>query len=74
LLNKLENERPGTKLAFYVKFLEARKQGLFSQPPAGPTAKLYPCPNCGQPTSSPGLCSFCRLMERAVVVSSSHDE
>jgi uncharacterized protein (TIGR00269 family) len=74
LLNKLENERPGTKLAFYVKFLEARKQGLFSQPPAGPTAKLYPCPNCGQPTSSPGLCSFCRLMERAAVVSSSHDE
>ena len=28
LLNELENERPGAKLNFYLKFLEARKQGL----------------------------------------------
>ncbi len=70
LLNQLESERPGAKLTFYVKFLEAREQGLFGEPVAGPTAELYPCPNCGQPTSAPGLCSFCRLMERAALVSS----
>jgi uncharacterized protein (TIGR00269 family) len=70
LLNRLETERPGVKLTFYVKFLEARKQGLFGEPNAGPTAELHPCPNCGQPTSVPGLCSFCRLMERAALTSS----
>jgi uncharacterized protein (TIGR00269 family) len=70
LLNQLETERPGAKLTFYVKFLEARKEGLFGEPKAGPTAELHPCPNCGQPTSAPGLCSFCRLMERAALTSS----
>ena len=70
LLNQLETERPGTKLTFYVKFLEARKQGLFGEPKAGPTVELHPCSNCGQPTSAPGLCSFCRLMERAALTSS----
>jgi len=69
LLNQLETERPGAKLTFYLKFLEARKQGLFTEqekirPP------LTPCNNCGQPTSAPGLCSFCRLMERAALASS----
>jgi len=71
LLNQLETERPGTKLAFYVKFLEARKDGLFGKETDGPTVELYPCANCGQPTSAPGLCSFCRLMERAAVATSS---
>jgi uncharacterized protein (TIGR00269 family) len=70
LLNQLETERPGAKLTFYVKFLEARKQGLFGEPDVGPTVELHPCPNCGQPTSAPGLCSFCRLMERAALTSS----
>jgi len=32
LLNQLETERPGTKLAFYVKFLEARKQACLANP------------------------------------------
>ena len=27
-------------------------------------AELVPCTRCGQPTSAPGLCSFCRMMER----------
>jgi tRNA-5-methyluridine54 2-sulfurtransferase len=26
--------------------------------------ELHPCTNCGQPTSAPGMCSFCRLMEK----------
>jgi len=67
LLNQLETERPGAKLTFYVKFLEARQQGLFAEQEKI-QAILTPCPNCGQPTSAPGLCSFCRLMERAALV------
>ena len=68
LSNQLETEKPGTKLAFYTKFLEARKQGLFVEQEETRTS-LTPCPNCGQPTSAPGLCSFCRLMERAALAS-----
>ncbi len=64
LLNQLETERPGAKLTFYLKFLEARNQGLFAEQEEI-RAMLNPCPNCGQPTSAPGLCSFCRLTERA---------
>ena len=68
LLNQLETERPGAKLTFYVKFLEVRQQGLFAEAEKI-RAALTPCPNCGQPTSAPGLCSFCRLMERAALAS-----
>ena len=64
LLNQLETKRPGAKLTFYLKFLEARDQGLFVEKEKI-RAELNPCPNCGQPTSAPDLCSFCRLMERA---------
>ena len=64
LLNQLETERPGAKLTFYLKFLEARQGGLFTEQEKI-QATLTPCSNCGQPTSAPGLCSFCRLMERA---------
>ena len=68
LLNQLETKRPGAKMTFYVKFLEARQQGLFAEQEKI-QATLTPCPNCGQPTSAPGLCSFCRLMERAALTS-----
>ena len=68
LLNQLETERPGAKLTFYLKFLEARDQGLFAEEEKIRTP-LTPCPNCRQPTSAPGLCSFCRLMERAASTS-----
>jgi uncharacterized protein (TIGR00269 family) len=61
MLNRLENERPGIKLSFYLKFLEARKSGLFSDRDEI-QAELHPCPSCGQPTSAEGICSFCRLV------------
>lgn len=64
VLNKLENDRPGTKLSFYLSFLEARGNGLFGQHGVD-TEHLHACVNCGQPTSAPGLCSFCRMMEKA---------
>ncbi len=63
LLNLLEHERPGAKLSFYLAFLEARKTGLFIEREKI-QADLQSCSRCGQPTSAPGLCSFCRLMER----------
>jgi uncharacterized protein (TIGR00269 family) len=66
LLNKLENDRPGAKLNFYLSFLEARKNGLFAKQEEV-RAELHPCPNCGQPTSAPGQCSFCRMIEKEKV-------
>lgn len=64
LLNEIENERPGAKLNFYLKFLEARKQGLFAPSVVEP-GKLNICPTCNQPTSAPGECSFCRMVQKA---------
>ncbi len=61
LLNQLEKDRPGAKLNFYLDFLRAKEKGLFAQ--TGEPAVLHPCDRCGQPTSAPGLCAFCRLWE-----------
>ena len=65
LLNRLENERPGAKLSFYLNFLDARQNGLFAEDVAPTTPPLFNCPTCGQPTAYEGKCSFCRLMEKA---------
>ncbi len=59
VLNRIEEESPATKLQFYLGFLRARKAGFFSE--QAEEVELHPCPNCGQPTSVPGLCAFCRL-------------
>jgi tRNA-5-methyluridine54 2-sulfurtransferase len=64
-LNQLETARPGSKLTFYTRFLEARQSGnLFIEKDIA-KAHLHPCPQCGQPTSTPDLCSFCRMIEKA---------
>lgn len=64
LLNQLETTRPGAKLIFYLKFLDAHKRGdLFIKQDVA-KAQLHPCSNCGQPTSAPDLCSFCRMIEK----------
>jgi len=60
-LNRIENDRPGAKLAFYLSFLEARRAGLFTDR-AEIQAELHHCPQCGQPTSASGLCSFCGML------------
>jgi uncharacterized protein (TIGR00269 family) len=65
LLNRLENERPGAKLLFYLNFLEARQNGLFAEDVKPVVPPLFNCPTCGQPTMYEGKCSFCRLMEKA---------
>jgi uncharacterized protein (TIGR00269 family) len=58
VLNRMEEERPGIKLSFYLSFLQARRAGLLA--PAGAAQELHPCAVCGQPTSAPDTCSFCR--------------
>lgn len=63
ILNKLEHDRPGAKLSFYLSFLQAKKSGLFAEREEM-LLLLNTCPTCGQPTSAPGQCSFCRLMDK----------
>ncbi len=63
LLNRLETDKPGSKLIFYLRFLEARETGLFAMP-AESHENLHACPNCGQPTSTDDLCSFCRMIQK----------
>jgi uncharacterized protein (TIGR00269 family) len=63
LINKMEEEQPGTKLAFYVGFLNSKENGAFQlQTQAALNGELHPCPNCGQLTTSEGLCAFCRTI------------
>jgi uncharacterized protein (TIGR00269 family) len=65
LLNQMETTRPGAKLTFYLRFLEARKSGELFVEKNVQAAHLHPCPKCGQPTSTDDFCSFCRLIEKA---------
>ena len=62
ILNKLEVDHPGTKLQFYVGFLNARQAGLFTPGESGDEeGGRNLCPSCGQPTTSSGLCSYCKV-------------
>jgi uncharacterized protein (TIGR00269 family) len=70
ILNRIEEDRPGAKLQFYLSFLQAKEQGLFA-PGASGEADLHDCPSCGQPTSAPGKCAFCRMWESLAVNSPS---
>lgn len=62
LLNKLEADRPGAKLSFYLSFLQAKDNGLFAPQADKDIPLLHTCPSCGQPTSAPGECAFCRMV------------
>lgn len=66
-LNQLETARPGAKLIFYLRFLEARKSGGLFIEKNVKLGLLHACPKCGQPTSTPDFCSFCRMIEKANV-------
>lgn len=60
LLNRLESRSPGAKLGFYQSFLQARAEGRVSCEEMVPPT-FHECTACGQPTTVPGLCAFCRL-------------
>jgi len=64
LLNKLEADRPGAKLSFYLSFLQAKEAGLFAPQADEGKALLHTCTNCGQPTTAPGECAFCRMLAK----------
>ena len=66
LLNKLEADRPGAKLSFYLSFLQAKKNGLFAQDADPDLELLHSCPSCRQPTSAPGECAFCRMAVKII--------
>jgi len=61
LLNQLETQSPGAKLGFYLEFLRARGEGAFEQ--FNKVETLHACETCGQPTSAPGRCAFCRMWD-----------
>jgi uncharacterized protein (TIGR00269 family) len=63
-LNKLETNRPGLKLSFYLAFLQAKQAGLFSANADIRSEVVHNCPRCGQPTSAPDLCAFCRMFSQ----------
>ncbi|HMK08941.1 MAG TPA: ATP-binding protein [Anaerolineales bacterium] len=63
-LTRLERERPGAKLAFYLSFLEAKRNGAFPVDAGERADGLQPCPRCGQPTSAPEACAFCRTWDK----------
>jgi len=62
ILNQMEHEHPGYKMNFFTNFWNARQE-LFGQQAVKSLEGGYRCPNCGQPTTSEGLCSFCRMAE-----------
>ena len=62
LLNQLEGRSPGAKLSFYLSFLKVKREGLLSV--REKALELHDCQNCGQPTTAPELCAFCRLWQR----------
>lgn len=62
LLNQMEDQSPGAKLAFYMNFLNAQESDFFNPRESKETVEsLHPCPQCGQPTTAEALCAFCRL-------------
>ena len=66
LLNQLEANSPGAKLSFYLEFLRARGEGVFEGFNREET--LHACQVCGQPTTAPGKCAFCRMWDVGSVV------
>lgn len=62
-LNRLEADRPGAKLSFYLNFLRA-KDSMHFLAEQERSDLLNACSQCGQPTSAPGKCAYCRTWEQ----------
>jgi uncharacterized protein (TIGR00269 family) len=71
LLNRLEVDRPGAKLSFYLSYLKAKEEGFFRQQEVSNNNPLHTCPTCGGPTTILGECAFCRMVTK---VSQEHKE
>jgi len=71
LLNELEVRSPGAKQQFYLHFLQARNEGRLL-PLEEQEVELGECTRCGQPTTAPDLCAFCRLWEVETAAQNRH--
>ena len=66
-LNRIEEQSPGAKAAFYFEFLD-KASHLFAATAEAAKADLQSCSSCGAAT--PGVvCAFCKLRARAAAVS-----
>ena len=62
-LNAIEAESPGTKAAFFHKFL-SQGAAHFADLAVEQRSELGSCSTCGSPTPNE-VCAFCKLVERA---------
>lgn len=62
-LNEIEAASPGSKQAFFHKFLN-QAAPFFADAAQELRDELAPCTTCGAPTPNE-ICAFCRLVERA---------
>ena len=69
ILNRLEEESPGTKQAFYWNFLKEGRRALVSSLEKPP---LRECSRCGQVTTGE-VCSFCRLVGKKAESGATHE-
>ena len=65
LLAELERKSPGAKQNFYLSFLRAKQNGFLDDRHQELAPSMHACERCGQPTTAPGLCAFCRLWVKA---------
>jgi tRNA(Ile)-lysidine synthase TilS/MesJ len=65
LLAEMERKSPGAKQNFYLSFLRAKRTGFLDSEQTSPPT-MDNCQRCGQPTTAPGLCAFCRLWMNTV--------
>jgi uncharacterized protein (TIGR00269 family) len=63
LLAEFERRSPGAKQNFYLSFLKAKQDGFLSSNHPDSTPTMQSCQRCGQPTTAPDLCAFCRLWD-----------
>jgi tRNA-5-methyluridine54 2-sulfurtransferase len=61
VLNRMESEHAGYKMNFYAGFGNARTT-LFGEGVVKDMEEGGACPNCGQPTTSQGMCAFCKMI------------
>jgi uncharacterized protein (TIGR00269 family) len=64
VLNSMEAKQPGTKLAFFLSFLRAKESGFLANDHANDRGELQNCQSCGQPTTAPDICAYCRTWEQ----------
>jgi len=63
VLNQMEQQSPGAKASFYFGFLRSASERFEAEVDEA-RSDLAPCERCGAPTTA-GVCSFCRLVDRA---------